>query len=69
MSEERVGYLLKDNEKRDRVETHARIVRVTDPLTDRFVFEYDTERDEVIWRDRGRRIVIELSLYRKSSRD
>lgn len=69
MSEERAGYLLNSNEKHDRVETRTRIVRVTDPATGRFVFEYDTLRDEVIWRERGQRIVIEMSQYRRTSRD
>lgn len=60
--------ILNGDEKHDRVEAQPRIVRVVDPSTGRFVFEYDTLRDEVIWRERGQRIVIEMSRYRRSSR-
>jgi len=67
MSERRESYLLNNGENSGTLETQPRIVRVVDPATGRFVFEYDTLRDEVIWRERGQRIVIEMSRYRKDA--
>lgn len=44
----------------------ARFLRVTDPETGRFLFEYDPEREIVVWYERSRRIEIKLERYKKA---
>lgn len=68
MSEQRAPYqtnsnLLPHDIKCVNVDARS-IKRVLDPETGRFLFEYDTERDMVIWYERGRRIAIPLEQYR-----
>lgn len=45
----------------------ARIVPIHDPETGRFLFEYDRERDAIIWYNRSRRIAVPLGQYRKGT--
>lgn len=64
MSEERAPYLLQSVDISATLE-QARIVSVHDPETGRFLFEYDRERDAIIWYNRSRRIAVPLGQYRK----
>ena len=64
MSEAREVYA--SHNKRAILETEARAgyVRVLDPRTGKFLFEYDAERNIVVWRERGARIEVHLSQYK-----
>ncbi len=64
MSETREAYTY--HKKHDTLETEARsgYVRVLDPRTGKFLFEYDAERNIIVWRQRGARIEVHLSQYK-----
>jgi len=67
MSEKGIkGGVLSELVSRDTLicDRHNGFVRITDPATGRFLFEFHAERDMVIWYERGRRIEIELGKYR-----
>lgn len=64
MSESREPYTYHNN--RDILEgsERAKYVRVLDPETGRFLFEFDPLRDLIIWRERGKRVEVQLAQYR-----
>lgn len=70
MSEERVVYstglgVLNRQENSVKLErARAGFVRVLDRKSGRFLFEFDPERDLIIWRERGQRIEVNLGEYR-----
>jgi len=68
MSEECVVYgVLNSTQNCGRVDTQAQsgFVRVLDPKTGRFLFEFHPRRNLVAWTDRGRRIEVDLTPYAK----
>lgn len=68
MSEERAVYgVLNSTQNRDKVDAqaHSGFVRVLDPKTGRFLFEFHPRRNLIAWTDRGRRIEIDLTLITK----
>ena len=66
MTETRAEYQVLNTEaNRATLEQRSGFVRVLDPQTGRFLFEYHPGRDLIAWTDRGRRIEIDLRKYRE----
>ncbi len=64
MSETREVYASHKNHGTLETEARAGYVRVLDPKTGKFLFEYDAERQIVVWRERGTRIEVHLRQYK-----